>query len=451
MDALRRIEDWPVAHAAAGFARADDVVAVHGDVEHRFAWGSVTKLLVAYATLVAAEEGALDLDEPSGPAGSSRSSAPSSAATSVAYATSSFVTDPQANRCSTSPCTASTWSARAIPAAACSAGHFSIRCSASTGRDGNYGSAVGLLVFAFRRLLWAVPLLLFVMLATFALLRGMGGDPFVLPEGFTGVPLPLERDLRAYYRLDEPWIVEFAHYVANVVTGDFGPSLNRRGLTVDAVIERSLPVTGQLVGLAALVAVPVGVALGLLAALRRGRPADTGATAFSTLLLVVPVFFVAWLLSRYPALQWRWVPLGWGSWDARVLPVLTLALAPAGYIARLVRAAVVETIGEDYVRTARAKGLRRDRIVLVHVLRNSLVPVLSAAVPMLALLVTGALFVEEYFGVPGASGAFLDAARVRDFPMVMGLTVVLAAIVIALNLVADVLIAMLDPRVREGR
>lgn len=310
---------------------------------------------------------------------------------------------------------------------------------------------MSILAFALRRVLWAVPLLLLVMLATFALLRGMGGDPFVLPEGFVGLPLPVERDLREYYRIDEPWFVEFAHYVANVARFDFGPSLNRRGLSVDAVIERSLPVTAQLVALAALVAVPTGFALGLLGAMRRRTPADTAATAASTVLLVVPVFFVAWVLSRYPALEWHWFPLGWESWDARVLPVLTLALAPAGYIARLVRSAVVETLGEDYVRTARAKGLRRGRIVLVHVLRNSLVPVLSAAVPMLALLITGAFFVEEYFGVPGASNAFLLAARVRDFPMVMGLTVVLAAIVIALNLVTDIAIAVLDPRVREQR
>jgi oligopeptide transport system permease protein len=310
---------------------------------------------------------------------------------------------------------------------------------------------VSILAFALRRVLWAVPLLLLVMLATFALLRGMGGDPFVLPEGFVGLPLPVERDLREYYRIDEPWFVEFAHYVANVARFDFGPSLNRRGLSVDAVIERSLPVTAQLVALATLVAVPAGFALGLLGALRRRTPTDTAATAASTVLLVVPVFFVAWVLSRYPALEWHWFPLGWESWDARVLPVLTLALAPAGYIARLVRSAVVETLGEDYVRTARAKGLRRGRIVLVHVLRNSLVPVLSAAVPMLALLITGAFFVEEYFGVPGASNAFLLAARVRDFPMVMGLTVVLAAIVIALNLVTDIAIAVLDPRVREQR
>jgi oligopeptide transport system permease protein len=308
---------------------------------------------------------------------------------------------------------------------------------------------VSLFAYTLRRLLWAVPLLFFVMLATYALMRGMGGDPFVLPEGFAGVPFPVERELREYYHLDEPWFVEFFHYVANVVQGDFGPSLNRRGLTVDFVVEETLPVTGQLVGLAALLALPAGFVLGLLGALKRGTRADTLTTVLTSTLLVVPVFFVAWVLSRYPALEWHWLPLGWDSWEARIMPVVALALAPAGYVARLVRAAVVETLGEDFVRTAQSKGLRRQRVVLVHVVRNSLVPVLSAVVPMLALLITGALFVEQYFGVPGASGAFLDAARVRDFPMVMGLTVVLAAIVIALNLLTDIAIALLDPRVRE--
>jgi oligopeptide transport system permease protein len=176
---------------------------------------------------------------------------------------------------------------------------------------------VSLLAYALRRLAWSVPLLLLVMLATYALMRGMGGDPFVLPEGFAGLPLPLERDLREYYRIDEPWFVEFAHYVGNVAQFEFGPSLNRRGVTVDSVIEQSLPVTGLLVFLGAAVALPVGFALGLLGAVRRGAGADTTATALATVLLVVPVFFVAWVLSRYPALEWHWVPLGWDSWEAR--------------------------------------------------------------------------------------------------------------------------------------
>jgi oligopeptide transport system permease protein len=143
------------------------------------------------------------------------------------------------------------------------------------------------------------------------------------------------------------------------------------------------------------------------------------------------------------------VPPGWDAWTAKIVPAIVLGLAPAGYIARLVRAAVVETLEQDYVRTARAKGLYQDRIVWRHVVPNSLVPALSAAVPMLALLVTGAFFVESAFGIPGAAEYYVTAAKNRDYPMVMGLTVVLAVIVILANLAADVAAALLDRRILE--
>jgi ABC-type dipeptide/oligopeptide/nickel transport system permease component len=189
----------------------------------------------------------------------------------------------------------------------------------------------------------------------------------------------------------------------------------------------------------------------VLAAVRRSSLVDYLATSAATVLLVVPVFFVSYVLSRYLALEWHAFPLGWDGWRAKLLPTFALGLAPAGYVARLVRGAVVETLQADYVRTARAKGLRTPRVVGMHVLRNSAVPLLSAAVPMIALLITGAFFVESYFGVPGASVAFLNAARARDYPMVLGLTVALAAVVLAANLLADVVLAVLDPRIRESQ
>jgi ABC-type dipeptide/oligopeptide/nickel transport system permease component len=310
---------------------------------------------------------------------------------------------------------------------------------------------MSLAAFALRRLLIAVPLLLLVMLATFALMRGTGGDPFRPPEGYVGVPYQTERILRRHYRLDEPWFFQFAIYVKNAATLNFGPSLVNRYQSVDDVIRQALPVTLELVALAALWAVPVGILLGVWAGVRRGSGRDLLATSTATVLLAVPVFFVAYLLSTYLVTRWQLAPDGWEGRDAKILPVLTLGLAPVGYVARLIRTAVVEALGEDYVRTARAKGLRERRVVWVHVLRNSLAPFLSAAVPMIALLVTGAFFVEQAFGVPGASTAFLDAAYTRDFPMLMGLTVVLAAIVLAANLVSDVLLAAADPRIREAQ
>jgi ABC-type dipeptide/oligopeptide/nickel transport system permease component len=302
--------------------------------------------------------------------------------------------------------------------------------------------------FALRRALTTVPLVLLVMLATFALLRGAGGSPFEPPEGYARLPPPLQARVTEFYDLDEPWPVEYLTYVRHVATLDFGPSLTDRHRTVDDVLRVQLAVTGELVGLAALWAVPLGIALGLAAALRQGSVADRALTSVAAL-LQVPVFFVAYLLSEYALEAWDVAPAGWGDWRAKLLPSLTLALAPAGYIARLIRTAVVETLAEDWVRTARAKGLRPTRIVGAHVLRSSLVPFLSAAVPMLALLVTGAFFVEDLFGIPGASGEFVDAAKRRDYPMVMGLTVALTVVVLVFNLLADLAMAALDPRTRE--
>ncbi|MBW3593835.1 MAG: ABC transporter permease [Actinobacteria bacterium] len=306
-----------------------------------------------------------------------------------------------------------------------------------------------MLRFIVRRLLWTIPLLLGVMLATYALMRGGGGSPFEPPEGFGGVPESYETFLREHYHLDEPWLVEFAHWVKNVFTFQFGPSLVIRDLEIETIVRDALPVTLELVLLAAVWGVPLGILLGVWAATHRGRAADVVATSSATLLLVVPVFFVAFALNQYLVLEWHLFPRGWDGWRTKLLPVLTLGLAPAGYVARLIRSAVVEALSEDYVRTARAKGLQERRIVWLHVLRNSLAPFLAAAIPMIALLVTGAFFVEEAFAIPGASSFFISGARSRDFPMMMNLTAALAVVVLVANLISDVLLALVDPRVRE--
>jgi oligopeptide transport system permease protein len=298
-----------------------------------------------------------------------------------------------------------------------------------------------------RRVLWSVPLLLVVLLVTFVLMRGAGGSPFRLEEG--GLPRPLQLQLEEFYGLDEPWFVEFWNYVRNVASFDFGPSLVNRYTTVDSIVEERFPVSGKLVLLACAWAIPLGLALGLAGALRRNTWVDWGATGLATAMLVIPVFLVAGTAHTYLIREWEVVPGGWESGRTRAVASLVLALAPAGYIARLVRAAAVETLQRDFVRTARAKGLTERRVVLVHVLPASLTPFLSAAVPTLALLVTGSFFVERSFGIPGASEYFLLAARQRDYPMVMGMTVILAAVVIAANLFADLARLALDPRLRE--
>lgn len=313
-----------------------------------------------------------------------------------------------------------------------------------------------MLGFVIRRLFTTVLLVLGTMLVTFALMRGMGGTPFsttLTPH--TGVPLPVELELREFYKLDEPWFVEYLNYVRHVFTLEFGPSLippagfGSKRTSVDEVMRENFPVTLQLAGLAAIWAILLGIPLGLIAAVRRRSWVDYLASSLSTGLLVVPIFLFTTLFARHLVHGTDLFSPGWDDWHTRLLASFTLALAPIGYIARLIRAAMVETLQEDYVRVARAKGLRAKRIVFVHVLRNSLTPFLAAAAPTLALLVTGAFFVEAAFGIPGAAQELVRSAERRDYPMLMGLTVAVVIVVALVNLAADVVAALLDPRVRE--
>jgi ABC-type dipeptide/oligopeptide/nickel transport system permease component len=310
--------------------------------------------------------------------------------------------------------------------------------------------------FVIRRLFTTVLLVLGTMLVTFALMRGMGGTPFsTVLEPHAGVPLPVELELREFYKLDEPWVVQYLNYVRNVFTLEFGPSLipppafGAKRTSVDDVMRENFPVTLQLAGLAAIWAILLGIPLGLIAAVRRRSWVDYVASSLSTGLLVVPIFLFTTLFARYLVHGTDFFSPGWDDWRTRLLASFTLALAPIGYIARLIRAAMVETLQEDYVRVARSKGLRSKRIVFVHVLRNSLTPFLAAAAPTLALLVTGAFFVEAAFGIPGAAQELVRSAERRDYPMLMGLTVAVVIVVALVNLAADVVAALLDPRVRE--
>ena len=306
-----------------------------------------------------------------------------------------------------------------------------------------------MLVYVLRRLGWSVVVFLMTLLITFALMHGIGGTPFHASEG-SSVPLPVQHRLSDYYHLDRPWPVQFAGYVWHIVRLDFGPMLSYRDASLTAVMAHAVPVSLELSGLAALVALVLGFPLGLAAALRRGRSAGAALSTLATVLLAVPVFLFAELGRDYVT-NTPLAEAGWGNLRGDWLPVLVLALAPAGYVARLVRAGAVEALGEDYVRAAQAKGLRRRRVLVAHVLPNALTPFLAAAVPMLALLITSAFFVEQTFRVPGAASLFIDSADRRDYPAILGLTAVLAVLVVLSILVADVIAAALDPRLRESR
>jgi len=307
-----------------------------------------------------------------------------------------------------------------------------------------------MLKFIVRRVLWTIPIILLVIFMTFWMMRAIKGSPFRKSE--RAVPAAVLANLNRKFGLDKPWYVQYGKYVENVATFDLGPSLVLRNQDVNDIVKQHFPVSAQLGGLAMLLAIVVGVPLGILSALRANRVTDYIAMLFANLGFAVPSFLVATLLIYEFAAQLRWFPTnGWTSADTKVLPVITLSLGPLTYFARIVRGQMLETLQQDYVRTAKAKGLRWKRIVVVHVLRNSLIPAVTAAGPLLGFLVTGSFIVENIFAIPGIGRYYVTSVQGRDYSTVMGITVLLAILIIVANMIVDILYGFLDPRTRDAR
>jgi oligopeptide transport system permease protein len=309
--------------------------------------------------------------------------------------------------------------------------------------------------FVVRRIIWTIPVILLVILMTFALMKNIGGNPFRKTE--RAVTPQVQANLERKFNLDKPWYQQYFLYVKDVVTFDFGPSLARPGQDVNDYVKAQFPRSIKLGILAFVWAILLGLPAGIIAALRPNSIWDYGVMFFSNVGFAVPSFLVATLLIYYFSVKLGWVPTsGWplGVWelDSRVLlPSFALGLLPMAYFARLVRGAMLETFQQDYVRTARAKGLRYRRVVGLHVLRNSLIPVVTAAGPLLGFLVTGSFVIEYIFSIPGIGKGFIDGVRNRDYALVMALTVLLSLVIIVANLVVDILYGFLDPRTREAR
>jgi len=307
--------------------------------------------------------------------------------------------------------------------------------------------------FIIRRLFWTIPVILLVIFITFVLMRQIGGSPFRQTE--RAVPEAIMRNLERQFALDQPWYIQYVRYVRGVATFDFGPSMVLRNRTVNDIIQAHFPNSLQLGGLAFLFALVLGIPLGVIAALRHNSAVDYGAMAFANIGFAIPNFLLGTLLIYFFALRWGdtfGLPTsGWATWKHKVLPVIALGTGPMAIFARIVRGTMLETLQQDYVRTAKAKGLRWRRIVLLHVLRNSLIPVVTAAGPLLGFIITGSFVIELIFGIPGIGRYYVTAVQARDYSVVMGLTVLLSVIVIIANLVVDILYGFLDPRTREAR
>jgi len=308
--------------------------------------------------------------------------------------------------------------------------------------------------YAMRRMLGAVPTLLVIITLTFFLMRLAPGGPF---DSQRRLPPEIEHNVKAAYNLDKPVWQQYVLYLDHLAHGDLGPSLKIKDFTVGELIEAGLPVSATLGISATVLSLLFGIALGVTAALRQNQLTDHSIMSIAMFGITIPNFVTAPVLTlllgvyglHFFGIKLTLPVAGWNGGALRnmVLPVIVLALPQIAIIARLVRGSMIEVLHSNYVRTARAKGLPEHVIVTRHALRAALLPLVSYLGPAIAQLVTGSLIVEQIFGLPGIGRYFVQAAVDRDYTLVMGVTIFYAAFIIVLNLLADILYAVLDPRV----
>ena len=306
-----------------------------------------------------------------------------------------------------------------------------------------------LLQYALRRLLGMLPTLFFIVSASFFVVRLAPGGPFDQEQA---LPPQIRANLDRLYGLDQPLAVQYAHYLGGLLRGDFGPSFKQRDFTVGELIAQGLPVSLTVGAAAILLAVLLGIPLGVGAALRRNTAADYGIAGLVALAIAVPSFVIGPLFALVFGLYLHWLPVaGWEEGVPRylVLPILTLALPVIAYVARITRASLLDVLRANYVRAARARGLGDMRVLWRHALRPALLPVVSYLGPATAYVVTGSLVVESVFGLPGTGRYLVQGAIDRDYTLVMGMITVYGALTLALNLVADLIYGWLDPTVRH--
>ncbi len=299
-----------------------------------------------------------------------------------------------------------------------------------------------------RRLLTAIPTLLAIVILSFLLMRFAPGGPF---DGERPLAPETKAALEAAYGLDKPIWQQIWLYLSRVFQGDFGPSLVYRDFTVTELIAESLPISLLLGGLALALASILGIAAGLIAAVRAGRWADHTLMLTATVLTALPTFVTGPLLAMIFGLWLGWLPVS-GQGDGimwLILPVIALALPVAGAVAKLARAGLAEILGQDHIRAARARGLAPMTVLRRHALRPALVPVASYLGPAAVSLLTGAVVIETVFGLPGLGRYFVQGALNRDYPLVLGVVILYAALIILFNLFADLIYGWLDPRMRE--
>ena len=301
------------------------------------------------------------------------------------------------------------------------------------------------MLYILKRILLAILTVWVVITVTFFVMRAVPGGPFL---GEKAISPAATEALMAKYGMDKPLMEQYFTYLKDIVTElDFGPSLKQRGRMVMDIIVDGMKVSAVLGVMAASGAAVVGIILGSIAALRRNTLIDKVIMVITTAFVSMPSFIMGSLLLLLFAVKFPILPANGTTAQGLILPVVTLALYPAAYITRLTRSSMLDVLGQDYIRTAKAKGVSGTKIIFGHALKNSLLPVLTYFGPMLAYIVTGSLVVEKIFAVPGIGRAFVNSITNRDYPLIMGTTIVLATLIVVMNLITDILYKVVDPRI----
>ncbi len=298
-----------------------------------------------------------------------------------------------------------------------------------------------------RRLLQSIPTLWVVATATFLLLRLAPGGPF---DDEKPIPPEIKAQIEAHYGLDLPLYQQYFQFFGNLLKGDLGPSYKYPGWDVQEIIIQAFPVSLELGCWALLISLALGIPIGTLAALKHNKPAETNLMAVAMIGICLPSFVIGPILLMTFSLQLGWFnPLGWSYAGDRVLPAITLGLLYAAYIARLARSGMLDVMRNDYIRTARAKGLKERTVVIRHALRTALYPVVAYMGPAAAGLISGSFVVETIFFIPGMGPFFVNAALNRDYTMVMGTVLFYATLIILFNLLVDIVQMWMNPRTRN--
>lgn len=297
-----------------------------------------------------------------------------------------------------------------------------------------------------KRILLAIVTIWAVATLTFFLMNLVPGGPFLSEKAISP---QAQAALEAKYGLDKPMFQRYLNYVTSAAHGDFGDSLKQRGRTVMSIITMKFPVSARVGGLSVLVALTLGIPLGCIAALKRGKAADSVISVVATCGIAVPSFVICTVLMYFFGVKLGILPtMGLETAKHYIMPVIALSFYPTAYIMRLMRSSMLDVLGQDYMRTARAKGLAGGKILFKHALRNAILPVVTYVGPMLAYTITGSFVVEKIFVIPGLGGEFIKAINGRDYTLIMGTTIFLATLVIVMNVVVDIVYKIVDPRIQ---